>query len=465
MNTGHSFSWRGMTMICLVILISAGALIIVKETGANSVSTTIQVNSTDGGTGGPECRLRDAISAANTGSVVGGCDGSAGGPYIIELIDPGYNLYYWFNVIDNNSNGLPIITSDVTINGHGGKIYRNSQETTPNFRLFEVATTGTLHLNAVTISDGGFVNEGGNLKNLGDTYIQDAVIRSGHATDGAGIYNKGDLSISQSSLLYNSAGCGGGIWNDETGVLTITNSHLLGNTADTCGGGGINNGGSAVIQNCDFSGNAGAEGGGISSDGTLDVESSLFYNNTAHREHSANGGGGAIAVSLGDVTLTNSSFVSNYSPLQGGGAIANGSLMTLTNCTFSYNTSTMGSAIHNTSNLTLRNSIIANGMDSDGCSGWGTIHDGGGNLRWPATDYSCVGVSGDPQLEPLADKGGPTKTMALPIGSAALQLATTNCPASDQRGMPRDFRFSRCDAGAYELQLSFLFLPAVYNTP
>lgn len=224
-----------------------------------------------------------------------------------------------------------------------------------------------------------------------------------------------------------------------------------------------------MIKNSEFSANIGAEGGAISTLGPLDVESSLFYNNTAHREGSYGGGGGAISVNLGGVvTLTNSTFVSNYSPYAGG-AIANSGELTVTNCTFSYNTSNMGGAINNTSNLTLtlRNSIIANSMWSESCQDreGGTIYDGGGNLRWPKTDKTCVGEFGDPQLEPLWNNGGPTMTMALPIGSAAVQLATTNCPATDQRGMPRGLQSNRCDAGAYELQGLFVFLPAVYKSP
>jgi hypothetical protein len=229
MNTERSFSWRGMTMISLALLISAGALFIVKENVARSVSTTIQVNSTDGGTGGPECRLRDAISAANKEKKVGGCDGCAGGPYILELTA---SPEFRFSVIDNNSNGLPIITSDITINGQGKTISRSILETTPYFRLFEVATTGTLHLNDVTIKYGGIVTEGGNLKNLGNTYIHNAKFLYGRAEHGGSIKNEGNLSISQSKIINNYGGCGGGILNDITGVLTITNSLVLGNVGD-----------------------------------------------------------------------------------------------------------------------------------------------------------------------------------------------------------------------------------------
>jgi len=227
MNTERSFSWRGMTMICLALLICAGALFIVKKTVARSESTTIQVNSTDGGTGCTECCLRDAISAANKEKKVGKCDGRAGGPYILELIA---RADYDFSVIDNHSNGLPIITSDITINGHGGTISRSHLESTPNFRLFEVATTGTLHLNDVTIRNGGIVTEGGNLKNLGNTYTQNTTFLFGRAEWGASIKNEGNLSISNGRLINNYGGCGGGILN--TGVLTITNSLVLGNVGD-----------------------------------------------------------------------------------------------------------------------------------------------------------------------------------------------------------------------------------------
>jgi hypothetical protein len=54
--------------------------------------------------------------------------------------------------------------------------------------------------------------------------------------------------------------------------------------------------------------------------------------------------------------------------------------------------------------------------------------------------------SPDPIVKPLGTNGGPTKTLKLANGSAALGFADS-CPARDQRGekRPKD-----CDSGAYE---------------
>ena len=86
-------------------------------------------------------------------------------------------------------------------------------------------------------------------------------------------------------------------------------------------------------------------------------------------------------------------------------------------------------------------------------------------------DHTRVAVS--PQLQPLANNGGPTPTMALGPGSAALDAANpAGCAKpggglllADQRGLPRHADgnrdgTARCDMGAYEVQLE-LFLPVL----
>jgi len=70
------------------------------------------------------------------------------------------------------------------------------------------------------------------------------------------------------------------------------------------------------------------------------------------------------------------------------------------------------------------------------------------------TDGTCYPVAGDQivgdaMLGPLANNGGPTATHALLPGSPAIDTAENAfCPATDQRGAPRDD--GACDAGSFE---------------
>jgi hypothetical protein len=64
--------------------------------------------------------------------------------------------------------------------------------------------------------------------------------------------------------------------------------------------------------------------------------------------------------------------------------------------------------------------------------------------------------SADPRLDPagLQDNGGPTKTIALQLGSPAIDAAVAaNCPATDQRGIARP-QGPGCDIGAFELEVA-----------
>ena len=69
-------------------------------------------------------------------------------------------------------------------------------------------------------------------------------------------------------------------------------------------------------------------------------------------------------------------------------------------------------------------------------------------------------------LGPLANWGGPTQTMGLREGSAALDAASdTTCAASpvnnlDQRGVTRPVG-AHCDIGAYEGTLANTLLPII----
>src|SRR6202012_921232 len=77
----------------------------------------------------------------------------------------------------------------------------------------------------------------------------------------------------------------------------------------------------------------------------------------------------------------------------------------------------------------------------------------------------CPGAAGDPKLGPLAINGGPTQTLAIGPGSAAIDtIPSATCGASvDQRGMNRPYG-AGCDAGAYESAPPALASPAATVT-
>jgi hypothetical protein len=107
----------------------------------------------------------------------------------------------------------------------------------------------------------------------------------------------------------------------------------------------------------------------------------------------------------------------------------------------------------------LQNTIIADNLPGGNCeeAGIDTIIDGGGNIVWgEPDDPTCPGTLADPKLAAPADNGGPTQTLALLAGSAAIDAADfAICAAApvnqrDQRGYIRPYG-AHCDSGAYEV--------------
>ncbi len=89
-----------------------------------------------------------------------------------------YNLTAVDNVTDG-ANGIPSITSDITIVGNGAIIERGSGA--PAFRLFHVAANGSLTLEDLTVS-------GGNASGAAP------------GDDGGAIYNRGTLILTKGSI-------------------------------------------------------------------------------------------------------------------------------------------------------------------------------------------------------------------------------------------------------------------------
>lgn len=285
----------------------------------------------------------------------------------------------------------------------------------------------------------------------------------------------------------------------EIEAIEVVMSHFkIQNGFDGALGGGIFvNDGKLTLNNSIVSNNVSHwMGGGIYVSGILIVNSSTIDNNTAGDGGVGGGGGAGIENSSGSVTVNNST-ISNNTIVGGfsGSAIDNSANAVLNNTTVSGNTGSdaignvfgnlilnnstitdnTGGIANNLGTVTLKNSIVANNLTSDGetefirdCDNYhGTFISAGHNLI--GRNSSCVDTPAmgdilgtseniiDPVLGPLQDNGGPTFTHALLGGSPALNTGDpaspgsggTACLATDQRGTDRTAH-SPCDIGAYE---------------
>jgi hypothetical protein len=138
---------------------------------------------------------------------------------------------------DNAFNGLPVITTDITINGSGATITRASSA--PSFRILAVSSAGILTLNRLTISGG----------------LADADCPNPFPTIcGGGIASRGTLTVNTSRLIDNTATgsvagfgpLGGGVANAPEAMVTLTNSEVSGNTVGNTGPGAPMAAGSAA---------------------------------------------------------------------------------------------------------------------------------------------------------------------------------------------------------------------------
>ena len=245
-------------------------------------AVTITVTSDSGGTGGPDCTLRDAITAANTDTATGGCVAGDGADTIELPARAVITLTEGDNWSDGPT-GLPAITSEVIINGNGSTIERDEADKAFEFRIFAVGADGVLTLKHLTVSNGSLSDWGGGILNLGSLTLTDSTV-SGNLGDGygGGIANAGVLTMTDSTLSNNEGGdFGGGILNLNTATATLTNSTISGNISSFHGG-GIANAGTLTLINSTISGNVtGNPGGGgfWTSGGVLTMTSSTVCGN------------------------------------------------------------------------------------------------------------------------------------------------------------------------------------------
>ncbi len=199
-------------------------------------------------------------------------------------------------------------------------------------------------------------------------------------------------------------------------------------------------------------------GGGLMSLGTLTIRDSSFINNSA-----VLGEGGGIYHAYKDFTCERTTIAGNTAFY--GGGLANQDVAVLRNVTISGNSagnSGGGISQWNNGDLTLYNTTITdNEVTGGSTTGWAIqapllfsaynsifaaagsnspcTHEMDAGDHNIATFTSCgAGATvADPLLGPLADNGGFTLTHSLSAGSPAIDAAdNSRCPVADQRGSP-----------------------------
>ena len=317
---------RSQCVVVLSMMLVSGSL--------SARAAEIVVTSTADTVGGPECTLRDAISAANLDSAVGGCSAGQGADTIVLASSANYLLTEADHVTLEDGDfsqpagvpqpiGLPMTTSDITILGNGSTVARSGTRGTPAFRLLEVAAGSHLAVQSLTLTGGrapGVLDESGNFYS------------GGH---GGAIRNAGTTTFTDVTAVWNSAdGVGGSIYNVSGASLRLIDSAIKGNlTGSTLGADGPQS------------------GGGIFNAGELTlIRTAVTRNQTGEGGDGPGGYGGGIS-NIGTATLIDSSVADNATGGGGfggaGGGIFNFGALTLVRCTVSGNTAGGGDAYGN----------------------------------------------------------------------------------------------------------------------
>lgn len=296
--------------------------------------------------------------------------------------------------------------------------------------------------------------------------VTNCVFRNNSAASGAGYWHDGGaLNLADPFNEYNFTG------GPENTTLTFHSCIFEANNATSQGGGvWIRRGWLSEVYNCTFTGNTAFLGNdGLGGGAFFITERPLVIRNCTFNDNVSHQAGGVFFGQTKTVQVINCTFDHNIANAYGGAVAvpANDTARAVTfiNCTFANNegnhpTAGQAGAIHSgnvaeNNSVTIKNCLFYNQSVTNpwdmalNCNA--TLNDGGNNLFFPeSTNRRCVSTPNpliaDPLLFPLADNGGPTKTMALQEGSPAID-AGSGCPQFDQRGAPR---VGNCDIGAFE---------------
>jgi hypothetical protein len=171
------------------------------------------------------CSLHDAIMLANAYALQH--------PAKRAAVQLGLLAIHSLTTVDNagadGANALPVVLGKVSLLGAGADVERPSGA--PSMRLLEVANSGRLTIQQVTLNGGSTAAGGGMLLNLGTATIgSSAVVANTAVGNGGAIFNRGKLTVDNSTLTANSGHDGGAIASNR-GSVTLINDTLSGDSS------------------------------------------------------------------------------------------------------------------------------------------------------------------------------------------------------------------------------------------
>ena len=464
---------HSLSRVALLLTLGMGHMLPASAADIWVTALSPDTDPTDG-----KCSLIEAIENANADARVNAdCQRGNGADTIHLQRNKVYTLTKVIgDPVTHHSNGLPVIRSQILIDGRGSVIERkvtdlskvtldsdghlsrdsngNVSNTEPGYQLFETDVSGNLEIRNATLRGGGSFFYWAD-------YWLGYFIDGGNITAGA-IYNAGKVTLrnsfasseyghptllngqSANMVISNSTISGGSFSVDNNSILTLNNSTVTGPPPNEQSfGGGVRNSNAssrATITNCTIQ-----PSGGIYNDVGL-----YNYQGEMSVIHSTLSGNDVAIENRGDLTLSNNvisgnggyRFGSIWPVIHNDGTIASDhnvlgdSSKALFCCSSSYTSSYLSI------NFTPDPSDIVATIDGNRPTALSDIiqTDSSNLINGRARPY-------------LADNGGPTETIALVPGSPAIDAADgTNCPPTDQRGITRP-QGAGCDIGAFELEV------------
>jgi CSLREA domain-containing protein len=463
-----------MKTISLTLLAIFANLVFAAAASAATYNVTKTADSNDG-TCDADCSLREAVAAANATADNDTIEFDAG-----VFAAPQTIILGGMQLIVSNNGTLTINgpeASELTISGNNVT------------RVFLINVGANAVINAVKITSGSS-NFGGGFVNLGNLTVNNVTVTGNTSVNGGGGFRvepNSTTTINSSIVSNNSSVNGGGIDSFGNAAININDSTVSGNTAANASG-GVANTGTLIANDSIFSDNraVGFTGGGIGNFGTATINGSTIRSNSAP----GNSGGGVYSTSGGSLTVTDSTISGNSTGGNGGGVRIFNGTATFINSTVSGNTANgHGGGISNSGSATVSNSTLVDNVANNG-GGISVVLGSTANLNntiiadSPAggdcfnvgstinAEYSliedglaCVNgtnsnnLTGDPNLGPLQNNGGPTFTHALLVGSIAIDAGNSTL-TTDQRGsarpvdnpsIPNALSGNGSDIGSFEL--------------